>query len=328
MLRKSFMFVMVMVMIVSVFTGCGSTKTPATDTKAGSTETTETKTQDKKLVFAYSIMVLDNPYFIAVKKGFEEKCKELGIEAIVNDAKYDVPTQISQIENYIAQKVDAICISPIDQKGIESVVAKAKAAGIIVISEAQGIKNADANIIINDYDYGVANGTNAAKWINEKLNGEAEVLIIAQDNVEAVKARGDGMEEIIKKNCPKAKIVARQTGDTPEAAMKITETALQAHPNIKVIACVNDSSAIGAAEAVKAAKKNTPDFYVGGADATEQMLTKMKEDGSILRVTVDIDPVGTGSKCVEIMNDYIKNGIKNETIYFEMKPIWQEDLKK
>lgn len=325
-MKKVLLLVVVMFLMVSTFSACGTKQNAGTDTNKSSSEES-TKKDEKKLRFAYSIMIMDNPYFIAVKQGFEERCKELGIVAIVNDAKYDAPTQFSQVENYIAQKVDAICISPIDAKGIESLVDKGKKEGIVVISEAQGISNADSNIIVNDHDYGVANGTNAAKWINEKLNGEAEVLIIAQDNVEAVKARADGMEEVIKKNCPKATIVARQTGDTPEAAMKIVEAALQAHPNIKVIACVNDSSAIGAAEAVKAANKATADFFVGGADATAQMLEKMKEEGSILRSTVDIDPVGTGKKCVDVMLDYVKNGVKNETFYFEMKPIWQADLK-
>jgi ribose transport system substrate-binding protein len=308
MFKKTFMFVMVLVLLMSAFVMADA---------AG-----------KKLKFAYSIMILDNPYFIAVKKGFEDRCKELGIEPVINDAKYDAATQLSQVENYIAQSVDAICISPIDQRGIESVVAKAIQKKIVVVSEAQGIKNAQANIIVNDYDYGVANGKNAAKWINEKLGGKAEVLIIAQDNVEAVKLRGNGMEDVIKKECPNAKIIARQTGDTPELAMKIAETILQSHPNIKVIAAVNDSSAIGAYEAVKAMKKNTADFYIGGADATDQVKAKMLEAGSVIRVTVDIDPYGTGKKCVDVMLDYLKTKPKGETFYFDMIPIWQKDLKK
>jgi len=283
----------------------------------------QSKKPNSQLKFAFSVMIMDNPYFIAVKKGFEDRCKELGIQAIVNDAKYDAATQFSQVENYTAMGVDAIVVAPVDSRGIISVVDKAKAKKIVVISEAQGFDNADANIIVNDYDYGVAGGKNAAKWINEKLGGKAEVAIVAQDNVEAVIKRGNGIEDTIKKLAPNAKIVARQTGDTPELAMKIAETVMQAHPNVKVWQCVNDSGALGVYQAIKAMGKNSADFYVGGADATAEALAKMKEKGSIYRSTVDIDPYGTGKKCVDVMLDYVRNGVKHETFYFEMKPIWQ-----
>lgn len=279
---------------------------------------------NSQLKFAFSVMIMDNPYFIAVKKGFEDRCKELGITAIVNDAKYDAATQYSQVENYITLGVDAILIAPVDSKSISAMVTKAKAKKIIVVAEAQGISNADANIIINDYDYGVAGGKNAAKWINEKLGGKAEVAIVAQDNVEAVILRGNGIEDTIKKLAPNAKIVARQTGDTPEQAMKIAETVMQAHPNVKVWQCVNDSAALGVYQAIKAMGKNTADFYIGGADATSEALAKMNEKGSVFRSTSDIDPYGTGRKCVDVMLDYVRNGSKNQTIYFDIKPVWQK----
>lgn len=60
-------------------------------------------------------------------------------------------------------------IAPVDSKSISSLVEKAKSKKIVVVSEAQPISNADANIIVNEYNYGVAGGTNAAKWINESF---------------------------------------------------------------------------------------------------------------------------------------------------------------
>ncbi len=284
----------------------------------------QTQKPNAQLKFAFSIMVMDNPYFISVKKGFEDRCKELGIQCIVSDAKYDAATQYGQVENYLALGVDAMLIAPVDSKSISTLVAKAKSKKIVVVSEAQPIANADANIIVNEYNYGVAGGTNAAKWINEKLGGKAEVAIIAQDNVEAVIKRGNGIEDTIKKLAPNAKIVSRQAGDTPEQAMKIAETVMQAHPNVKVFQAVNDSGALGVYAAIKAMGKNTSDFYIGGADATAEALSKMKEKGSVYRSTIDIDPYGTGKKCVDVMLDYVRTGVKNETFYFDMKPIWQQ----
>jgi ribose transport system substrate-binding protein len=286
----------------------------------------EAQAEDDGLTFAFSIMILDNPYFIAVRDGFEDRAEELGITTIVNDAQYDSARQFSQMENYIANGVDAIALAPIDQRSVVDVVQRAKDAGIVVVSEAQPIENADANIIVNDYDYGYTMGSNTARWINEELGGTGKVALIVQDNVESVIQRGNGIEDAIREQAPGAEIIARQTGDTPEQAFAIAETLLQAHPDLEVIQCVNDSSALGAHEAVQNMGRASNRFYVGGADATAEALAKMREDGSVFRSTVDIDPYGTGRLVVDKMYEYVTEGVKNETIYFDMIPIWQSEL--
>ena len=285
-------------------------------------------TDEKKMKFAFSIMSLENPYFIAVKEGFEDRCEELGVESIIVDAKYDVAKQVNDIENLIISKVDGMMISPIDQNALLTLVDTAKKAGIGVVSEAQRIDNAHGIYTIDEYEYGVAIGKNAAKWINEKLDGKAEVIIISQDNVEPVIQRGNGIQDTIESLCPGAKIVARQAGDSPEKGMRIVESVLQNHPNVKVITGNNDSGALGGYEAVKAMGLDTPDFFVGGADATAEALSKMKEPGSIYRATVDIQPYYSGAYVADMLYRYATEGFPSEpeVVFMEMKTIWQEDL--
>ena len=127
-----------------------------------------------------------------------------------------------------------------------------------MVSEAQKIDNASGRIIVDDYGYGVVNGTNAAKWINNKLGGKAEVLLITLDHVEAVKLEGNGMEDTIKKMCPNSVIVARQYAESMEKAMNIADTVLTAHPKVRVIACVNDQLALGALAANRARASRMP----------------------------------------------------------------------
>ena len=286
------------------------------------------KEETPQLRFAFSIMQLDNPYFIAVKQGFEDRCEELGVESIIIDARYDVAKQVSDVENLIMQGVDGMMIAPIDQNALKPLVETAKAQGIAVVAEAQPIDNAHGMHIVNEYEYGVAIGTNAAKWINEKLGGKAEVIIISQDNVEPVIQRGNGIEDTILKLAPESVIVARQAGDTPEMGMKIVESVLQTHPNVKVITGNNDSGALGGYEAVKALGKATDDFYVGGGDATAEALSKMKEPNSVYRATVDILPYETGSAVADMLYRFITEGFpeEQEVVYFPMKPVWQEDV--
>jgi ribose transport system substrate-binding protein len=280
-----------------------------------------------KLKFGASLMALDNPYFISIRDGFMSRCKELGIQASVVDAKVDAATQYSQVENMVTSGVNGILLAAVDGTGITPVVTEAKGKGIAVLGEAQPVDAADANFIVNEYNYGYNIGSNAAMWINDKLGGKANVLVISEDNVVAAKKRGDGIIDAIKALAPNAVIVSRQSGDQPDQAMAHTEAQLQAHPEINVIACVNDSSGLGAYKAVKNIVKDTTNFYVGAADATAEAQAAMKEQGSFYRSTIDIDPVGTGSKCVDMLVSLLNGGQKGQTTYFDQKPVWQDALK-
>ncbi|MEF9896525.1 MAG: substrate-binding domain-containing protein, partial [Clostridia bacterium] len=141
-------------------------------------------------------------------------------------------------------------------------------------------------------------------------------------------ARGNGIEDTIKKLCPNAEIVARQAGDNPTKGMEITENIMQQYPDLKVITGNNDSGPLGAYEAVVGMGKATEDFYIGGGDATPEAQAKMKEENSIYRATVDLGPYDTGLDCVTCIADFLKNGIpeKAPVAYFRMIPVWQEDV--
>lgn len=331
---KLFTVVIIVFCLIAVISAC-TTKQPGKEGNAKTEESTTAKAAEsaaekkeeepaKKLKFGFSAATLDNPYFIEVANGFKDKCKELGVEAIVTDAKYDAATQTSQFENFVSIGCQAMGACPVDQKGLQAVTQEAVDKGVVVISQAQKIDNASGHIIVDDYGYGVVNGTNAAKWINTKLGGKAHVLLITLDHVEAVKLRGDGIEDTIKKECPNAVIVKRQYSESMERAMSIAETALTADPTINVISCVNDQLAIGALAAVQSKGIKDDNFYIGGADYTDEAQAKMKEPGSYFRVTVDIGPRQSGIDMAQMMYDYVTEGVKNETMYFEMTSHWQE----
>ena len=328
---RSLALMVALLLVLGMAAACtpAQTEAPATEAPAAEAPATEAPAEegDKEVKkIGYSIMNIDNPYFISVKQGVEDRCKELGIEVVVSDAGYDAATQYSHFENFISMGVDGIIADPIDQKSLTDIVDQAKAAGIPVIGEAQPIDNASANCIVNEYDYGYLNGTQAAKWINEKLGGKGKVVIISQDNVEAVIQRGNGLQDAILKLAPESEIVARQAGDTPEMGMKIAESVLQSHPDVNVIVGVNDSGALGAYEAVKNMGIDTTNFLVGGADFTAEAQAKIKEEGSFYRYTIDIQPYETGKKCVDLILDVLENGEKAEPVYFTMAPKWQGEF--
>lgn len=279
-----------------------------------------------------SIPQLENPYFVSVMNGVQAQCDEYGYQLNVVDAGYDVAQQVSDFENFLSQGVTAVIACPIDSNALDSVTKQMNEAGIIVVSFAQLVPNANAIFTLDEYTYGLVIGENAANWINEKLDGKGNVLIISQDNVEAVVKRADGIRDAILELSPEAVIVDRQAGDNPESGMRITEDVMSAHPEVNVITGNNDAGPLGAVEAVYGMNlpaETLETFYVGGADATPEAIAKMAEEGSIYRATVDLAPYQTGLDCVNAIHDIVESGTMPtgssvKTAYFPTDPVTQE----
>lgn len=281
-----------------------------------------------------SIPQLENPYFVSVMNGVQAQCDEFGYTLNVVDAGYDVAKQVSDFENFLSQGVTAVIACPIDSNALDSVTKQMNEAGIIVISFAQLVPNANAIFTLDEYTYGTVIGKNAADWINEHLDGKGNVLIISQDNVEAVVKRADGIQDTILELAPESVIVDRQAGDNPESGMRIAEDVMSAHPEVNVITGNNDAGPLGAVEAVYGMNlpaETLETFYVGGADATPEAVSKMGEEGSIYRATVDLAPYQTGIDCVDAIHDIVESGTMPtgadvKTAFFPTDPVWQEDV--
>lgn len=283
---------------------------------------------DGTMRFGYSTMDLANPYFVTVTNGVKDRAAELGIEVTVHDAKSDAASQVTAIENFIAQGMDAIIVSPIDPKACEQLIDMAHEAGIPFINPHQLIEGNDANINLKDFDYGFAGGTIAGEWIANEMGGEAEVAILGFPQMEALIERANGIKAGILAKAPNAKIVSEQSANTPEQGMQAAETIMQAHPGVKVICGTNDAGALGAMEAVKAMGMATDDFCIVGLDATGEALAKMKMADSIYRGTVDIDPYGTGKLIIDISLEVIENGPIAEMVKIPMIPVTAANIDK
>lgn len=290
------------------------------------TPTEETGSSEKQLTMAYTTQTLANPYFVTVIDGLENYAKEKNIKLTVADGKQDAAQQITQIENFIAQKVDVIIITPVNDKALEDVVKQAKDAGIRVIAANQDVKGSEAFVTIPEYELGKALGDVTGKYLAEHFKDEeVEVVVFDYPEVEAIIARGDGIRDGIKEFAPKAKIVQSISANTPEKGAAAMETVLQKFPNVQAVAGVNDAGVLGAYEVIKAAGKATEKFYVGGMDATEQALSLIKE-GTIFRATIDINPKGTGKILIDTALKVLKDGPLNEPIAIPLVPVTVENV--
>jgi ABC-type sugar transport system substrate-binding protein len=255
---------------------------------------------------AFMVHDLGNPFWATQAKGAADMAKKLGVQLTVIDLHVDPAKEINTWENLITSKVDGIMISCVDEKASKEYCRKAQAAGIKVMAAVHPLEGADGSLSNDEYHYGYLAGVEAGKFIKEKLGGNAEFALLAADATPFVIPRTDGIRDGILSQAPKAVLVGRQDAFQTDKGMAVTESLLQAHPNLAVIGCLNDDGALGAFEAMASAGKNPDLVCITGTDGITQALQKIKE-GSMLRASVSMAPYESGQKEMEILQKLILN---------------------
>ena len=273
--KRILSMLLVMTMVMALLAGCG---------KSSSDSTSQEKSDDKSLKIGTCVMDMGNPYFVATVEGYQAYCDAHGYQLVNVDGASSAEKQVSAMENFISVGCDVIDLRAIDSTAMPAVIKSCNDAGIPVTTYPD-IEGRTSVLKYDDYDQGAELAKEAAKWINDKLGGQAEVAYLTQPKNAATALRTDGFDDVLSKECAGAKVVARVEAYVTDTGMSATESILQAHPNVKVILCINDSGALGAYEAVKGAGKATDDFFIGGIDGNDSALQKIAE-GGIYRCTI------------------------------------------
>ncbi|MCK9286640.1 MAG: sugar ABC transporter substrate-binding protein [Sphaerochaetaceae bacterium] len=248
---------------------------------------------------------LGNPFWATQAKGATDKAKELGVKLTVIDLQVDAAKEISTWENLITAKVDGIMISCVDEEASKAYCQKAQAAGIKVMATVHPLAGADGSLANDEYNYGFLAGEVAGTFIKEKLGGKAKFALLANDATAFVIPRIDGVRDGILSQAPNAVLVARQDAFQTDTGLAVTESLLQAHPDLAVIGCLNDDGALGAYEAMRAAGKDPEKVCITGTDGITQALELIKA-GSMLRASVSMAPYESGKAEMDILYKLIK----------------------
>ena len=102
----------------------------------------------------------------------------------------------------------------------------------------------------------------------------------------------------------------------------MAESFLQSYPNIKVVACIGDGSAIGVNEAVKASGKASADFGIFAADATEEACDKIIKPEEPFRASVSLGtPEQLANQVYDICMKLVNGEPLDAKIYREFKVV-------
>ena len=237
-----------------------------------------------------------------VQDGMKDKAAELGVEVTITDAKDDTQAQLSQVENFVSQGVDAIIVVPVDTSAAQPMADAAKKANIPLVFVNRNPSIAGVPYVGSDSLYA---GTVEMEELAKLAGGKGDVVILqGQVSNEAAVLRTQGCNDVVAKN-PGMKVVATQSGEWDRAkGQAITENWIQSGTLKEgmVVCANNDEMALGAINALKAAKL-LDKVFVGGVDATSEALAAMQAGD--LEVTVFQDAKGQGKGGVDAAVDLI-----------------------
>jgi len=193
-------------------------------------------------------------FWQAVHSGAVKAGKEFNItiewNGPANEVEYS--QQIEIVENFINRHVDGIMLAPSERKAMVGVIDKASKAGIPVVIFDSGADTENYASFVATDNY--AGGVLAAKRMGELLHGKGQVAVIATiPGGASTLAREAGFEETLAKEFPEIKVVAKQFGMADYArSLQVTEDILTANPGLNGLFASNESSSVGAAQALKA----------------------------------------------------------------------------
>ena len=302
-MKKLSLFVLTMALMV-VLAACSMGNESTKD--SGSV-----KKDNDSMVIGLSISTLNNPFFVTLTDGAEEKANELGAVLTVIDAQDNASKQASDVEDLIQQNVDLILINPVDSAAVASAVESANAAGIPVITVDRSSEGGD--VVSHIASDNVAGGVLAGEYLLELVGEGAKVAELeGVAGSSAARDRGEGFNTAIK---GKLDVVAKQTANFNRAeGLTVMENILQANPDIVAVFAHNDEMALGALEAITALGK---DIKVVGFDATDDAVAAVK--AGTLAATVAQKPEEIGVKAIEAAVNHLKGETVEASIPVELE---------
>lgn len=231
---------------------------------------------------AVTMTSFDNPFLTILLEGMKSEAqKDSSIELLTEDAQLDPSKQLNQVQNFIANGVNAIIVNAVDGDATLAITKAAAEAKIPLVyvnhppAELEtGLPEKTAFVGSNELDSGTMEAEAACKLMGGK--GKAVILMGPLENHAAL-VRTKDVETVFEKPECKIEILEKQTANWNRTqAQDLVTSWLTAGLEFDAIIANNDEMAIGAAQALKAAGTDMSKVVIAGIDATPDGLAAMQ----------------------------------------------------
>lgn len=207
--------------------------------------------EKKQVTIAVLPMFTGHPWFVRCELGAKRAADELGIKYVfVGPEKADAAKQMDIFNDQVNKKVDAIIIAVSDAKAWEKPIADAMAKGIPVFGFDIGA--GDTTLWLASGWEPKASGINIGEGLAKEIGNKGKVAILTGSLGSPFLAeRQKAIEDTLAKY-PGIKVVGvYPTEDDYEKALSISESVLQANPDLAGFASTVTTGAPAAAKAIE-----------------------------------------------------------------------------
>lgn len=309
---------LVVLMLLALVGGCTG---PGQGTNVGPAGA---KDPNRKLKIGFAMDTLKEERWVRDRDAFEARCKELNIECVITVADNKADKQANDVDNLLTQGIDALVIAPHDATQAASMVDKATAKGVPVISYDRLINSDKISLYISHQvpvigrkiaEYALEHAPEGNYVMVYGSGADNNAVIMKKEQLDVLKAATDsGRIKIVADNfMPDWK---------PEEALKMAENALtQNRDDIKAFVVSNDGMAGGVVQALKN-KGLAGKILVTGQDAQIDALQRIAEGTQSMTIYKPIIPLasqavdsaillakGQALTTTPFMNDVIKKEV-------------------
>ncbi|MGE9882757.1 substrate-binding domain-containing protein [Blautia obeum] len=207
-------------MVATMAVGCGSSDSSSESSDDAAAE--EDGGESKEFKIGIAMKTQDGPYFVALTKGLQEKCAELGLvesadDVVVLNANMDVAKQSENFETFISQKYDMVFCDCIDPDNVIADEQSCYDAGIPVINVDSGV-NDGSYCVTTVYSDNKQNGRLCGKSFAESM-GDEEIYSIMLSGEKGNVAGNERRQGLI------CGVLEQRLGISEDEAWKLTAEA-------------------------------------------------------------------------------------------------------
>jgi D-xylose transport system substrate-binding protein len=252
---------------------------------------------DGKIKIGFSMATLKEERWQKDQKAFEAHCKKMEVECVIVSANANAQTQADDVDNLLTKGVDVLVIAPHDSTQASSMVDKAKAQNVPVISYDRLINSEKIDLYISHQVPVI--GRKMAEYALKKVPKGNYVMVYGASTDNNGMILKKEQNEVLKEAVARGdiKIVTEQHAKDwkPDEALKIVENALtQNADKIDVIIASNDGTAGGAISALET-KGLAGKVLVTGQDAEKAALQRIAEGKQTMTIYKPIKPLAEGA---------------------------------
>ena len=307
---------------VLALSACTGSAEDAADDEQGSSDSTPVSAEGNDeagdtVTIGFSAPAADHGWMAAITNNVRDLADQYpDLDLQIAEGTNDVNLQISQVETFINDGVDAIVLLPFDGAAMTPVALKAMEAGIPVINVDREFDDPNAaRVTVLGDNYGM--GVSAGQYVCEQADGNEDAIvaeIAGIDSLPLTQDRSQGFEDALAE-CG-LDVDARQAAEfTVESGEEVAANLLQAEPKIDFLWNHDDDQGVGVLAAIENAGRD--EFTMIGGAGSANAMREIQDGSGVLKATV-IYPSTQGADGVKLARLLVQQKAMGDLVEVEV----------